>query len=51
MLIGEAVAESTLERRTALLIMADHWAELLRYRRAQETCSSRPAAGVVRPRR
>lgn len=41
LLIGEAMAEPALERRTALLTMADHWAEIFRLRRTQEALLSR----------
>jgi hypothetical protein len=34
-IVADAVVERDAERRQALLVMADHWGELLRLRRAR----------------
>lgn len=36
-LIAEAVAEPDLQRRHGLLVLADHWSDILRRRRDQES--------------
>jgi hypothetical protein len=41
-LIADAVAERDDERRRALLVLADHWADILRRRGGAATC---PLAG------
>lgn len=35
-LIAEAVAEPDLQRRQGLLVLADHWSDILRRRRAHQ---------------
>lgn len=39
-LVQEAIPEEDPDRRTALLVMADHWAELLRSRSRSQRVSS-----------
>ncbi|SFS87010.1 hypothetical protein [Brevundimonas viscosa] len=44
-LIGDAVPEDDPERRQALLVLADHWADILR-RRADDHGGGRPHPGA-----
>lgn len=47
-LISEAVTEPDLYRRHGLLVLADHWSDILRRRRQAETAA---AASQPRPSR
>lgn len=44
-LIEHAIPEQDPERRQALLVMADHWGELLRLRKAPENDRERVSSG------
>jgi|GEM_PF-6744168 len=42
-LIAEAVVEPDLQRRQGLLVLADHWSDILRRRREADARNATPA--------
>lgn len=44
-LIAEAVAETDFYRRQGLLVLADHWSDILRRRREAEEAMANPPPG------